>query len=83
MTLGLVLDTHGFPKKSRIFEGNISEPKTMEMMIQGLSGGDSRIKPTIVLDAGIASEVNIQWLKDKHYPYIVVSRKKKKKHHLM
>jgi transposase len=73
---------YGFPKKSRIFEGNVSEPKTMEMMIDGLAGGDisgaSFIKPTIVLDAGIASEENIQWLKDKHYPYIVVSRKKKK-----
>jgi len=82
VTLGLVLDMHGFPKKSRIFEGNVSEPKTMETMINGLAGGDiseaSFIKPTIVLDAGIASEENIQWLKDKHYPYIVVSRKKKK-----
>jgi transposase len=82
VTLGLVLDMHGFPKKSRIFEGNVSEPKTMETMIRGLAGGDiseaSFIKPTIVLDAGIASEKNIQWLKDKHYPYIVVSRKKKK-----
>jgi len=82
VTLGLVLDMHGFPKKSRIFEGNVSEPKTLEMMIRGLSGGDisedSLLKPTIVLDAGIASEDNIQWLKDKHYHYIVVSRKKKK-----
>jgi transposase len=52
------------------------------MMIRGLAGGgkteDYLIKPTIVLDAGIASEENVLWLKDKHYPYIVVSRKKKK-----
>jgi transposase len=72
VTLALVLDMDGFPKKSRIFEGNVSEPKTLETMIRGLAGGgiseDSLIKPTIVLDAGIASEVNIQWLKDKHYP---------------
>ncbi|MFO8164132.1 MAG: IS1634 family transposase, partial [Desulfatiglandales bacterium] len=78
VTLGLVLDMHGFAKKSQIFEGNASEPKTLETMIGGLSGGFSRIRPTIVLDAGIASEVNIQWLKDRHYPYIVVSRKKRK-----
>ncbi|MEA3361204.1 MAG: IS1634 family transposase [Thermodesulfobacteriota bacterium] len=82
VTLGLVLDTHGFPKKSQIFDGNISEPKTLETMIGELAGGeiseDSLIKPTIVLDAGIASEKNLLWLKDKHYPYIVVSRKKKK-----
>jgi len=82
VTLGLVLDMQGFPKKSRIFKGNVSEPKTMETMIQGLTGrdipDDSLIKPTIVLDAGIASEENVLWLKDKHYPYIVVSRKKRK-----
>jgi transposase len=82
VTLGLVLDMHGFPKKSRIFEGNVSEPKTLDTMIRGLAGGevseDSMIKPTIVLDAGIASEENVLWLKGKRYPYIVVSRKKKK-----
>ena len=40
VTLGLVLDMQGFPKKSRIFEGNVSEPKTLEMMIKGLAGED-------------------------------------------
>ncbi len=28
------------------------------------------------MDAGIATEENIQWLKDKGYPYLVVSRKR-------
>ena len=83
VTLGLVLDINGFPKNSRIFEGNVSEPKTLEMMIRRLAGRDifkdSLIKPTIVLDAGISSEANIQWLKNKNYPYIVVSRKKKRR----
>ncbi len=82
VTLGLVLDMNGFPKKSRIFEGNISEPKTLETMIKGLAGEgineDSLFKPTIVLDAGIATEDNIKWLKGKPYHYIAVSRKKKK-----
>jgi len=82
VTLGLVLDMHGFPKRSRIFEGNVSEPKTLERMILGLSGKNSSeesfVKPTIVMDAGISTEKNIQWLKDKQYSYIVVSRKKKK-----
>jgi transposase len=82
VTLGLVLDMHGFPKKSRIFEGNVSEPKTLKTMIKGLAGEgideDCLIKPTIVVDAGIATEDNIKWLKAKPYHYIVVSRKKKK-----
>ncbi len=82
VTLGLVLDTQGFPKKSRIFEGNIGESTTLETMINNLADEDinktSLFKPTIVLDAGIATEDNINWLKDKPYHYIVVSRKKKK-----
>jgi transposase len=36
------------------------------------------IKPIIVLDAGIATEGNIKWLKENQYYYLVVSRKKKK-----
>jgi transposase len=81
VTLGLVLDAQGFPKKSRIYEGNVSEPKTLETMIKGLSiedQGKPRFKPTVILDAGIATEDNVKWLKGKQYRYIVVSRKKKK-----
>jgi transposase len=82
VTLGLVLDMNGFPKRSRIFEGNISEPTTLETMIKGLSDDTdpqgSLIRPTIVMDAGIASEDNVKWLKGKDYRYIVVSRKKRK-----
>ena len=81
VTLGLVLDVQGFPKKSRIYEGNVSESKTLEAMIDGLSiedrGEGSLFKPTIILDAGIATEDNIEWLKGEEYRYIVVSRKKK------
>jgi len=80
VTLGLVLDIQGFPKKTRIYEGNVGEPKTLEEMIEGLSveGQDPLLKPTIVMDAGIATEDNIKWLRGRQYRYIVVSRKKKK-----
>jgi hypothetical protein len=81
VTLGLVLDIQGFPKRSKIFDGNVSEPSTLETMIHGLSDGDnlqqSLFKPTIVMDAGIASEDNVRWLREHHYRYIVVSRRKK------
>jgi transposase len=72
----------GFPKKSRIYEGNIGEPTTLQAMIEGLSDKDineaTAFKPTIVLDAGIATEDNIKWLRSEQYHYIVVSRKRKK-----
>jgi transposase len=82
VTLALVLDMQGFPKRSRIYEGNIGESKTLEAMVGELSGKNTSdhplFKPTIVLDAGIATEDNIRWLRAECYAYIVVSRKKKK-----
>jgi transposase len=75
VTLGLVLDGSGFPRKSQIFPGNASESKTLKLMLQGLDG---RIGSTVILDAGIASEENIQYLIEQGYQYIVVSRKHKR-----
>ena len=78
VTLGLVLDAEGFPKRSDVFNGNVSEPGTLKDMVKSLSTGDSFLKPTIVMDAGVATEANIKWLKENQYSYLVVSRKKKK-----
>jgi transposase len=80
VTLGLMLDSSGFPKCSKVFEGNVSEPVTLEKMIKGMEQKSSpdlfkHPKATIVMDAGIATEDNINWLKKNQYPYIVVSRK--------
>jgi transposase len=80
VTLALMLDSSGFPKCSQVFEGNISEPVTLEKMIKNMEQKSSPdllniSKATIVMDAGIATEDNIKWLKGHHYPYIVVSRK--------
>jgi len=83
VTLALVLDSSGFPKKSKVFEGNVSESQTLAEMIRGLESPTipemfEQKNATVVMDAGIASEENIEWLKEHRYPYIVVSRK----HHL-
>jgi len=82
VTLALMLDSSGFPKSSQVFAGNASEPETLEKMINRLEkkGRNSNLfeprKATVVMDAGIASEKNIEWLKANEYPYIVVSRKR-------
>jgi transposase len=77
VTLGLVLDADGFPKRTEVFEGNVSEPGTLEGMITTLSFADMQTRPLIVMDAGIATQSNILWLKEKGYEYIVVSRQRK------
>lgn len=71
VALGMVLDSSGFPKKSEIFPGNVSEPKTLEKMLESLEDTGA----TIVMDAGIATEENLAWLKSKDRKYIVVSRR--------
>jgi len=78
VTLGLVLDGDGFPKRSRVFEGNVSEGKTLEKMLLGLEKEPSLIKPLIIVDAGIATEDNLKWLRDNHYDYLAVSRRRKR-----
>jgi len=72
VTLALVLDGSGFPKKSHIFKGNVGEASTLEVMLDKLSNK----KAMIVLDAGIATEDNIRWLTDNQYKYLVISRKR-------
>ena len=78
VTLGLVLDSSGFPRRSHVYKGNVNEPKTLSEMIRGLEKGGTSTgrKPTVVMDAGIATEDNIDWLREHQYPYLVVSRKK-------
>ena len=77
VTLGLVLDADGFPKRSDIFAGNVSEPGTLEGMIAALSTADMLLKPLIVIDAGIGTQKNLDWLTEQGYGYLVVSRKRK------
>jgi transposase len=77
VTLGLVVDGDGFPKRSDVFDGNVSEPGTLAGMIAALSSPGIMARPLIVMDAGLATEDNILWLKAQGYQYIVVSRKKK------
>ena len=70
ISLGLLLDSSGFPKKSKILAGNISEPATLKEMLAYLN--DSR--PTVIIDAGIATKENLAYLAAEGYSYIVVKR---------
>jgi len=73
VTLALVLDGSGFPKKTHIFKGNISEATTLESMLNTLGSKEA----IVVMDAGIATEDNIEWLNNNNYKYLVISRKRK------
>jgi len=73
VTLGLVLDGSGFVRRSRMFDGNVSEGGTLEEMLDGL---DAPKDAMVIMDRGIATEENIAWLIEHNYRYLVVSRER-------
>jgi len=73
VTLGLVLDGSGFVRRSQTFAGNVSEASTLETMLKDLGAPPDAL---VVMDAGIATEANIQWLRTTGYGYLVVSRER-------
>lgn len=83
VTFALVVDSEGLPVLSQIYEGNQSEPKTLKEILDKLyTEGEILLKdllPTIVMDRGIATKANIELLKDKEYPYIVIERRDSRK----
>ncbi|MDP3682479.1 MAG: IS1634 family transposase [Ignavibacteria bacterium] len=74
VTLALVMDDRGFIKKSEVFEGNISEPGTLEKILPEIFTTSK--KPVIVADAGIGTQKNIEWMTGHGFDYITVSRKR-------
>lgn len=89
ITLAVVLDSSGFIKKSKIYKGNVGEATTLKEMIKSLKIPRNVVKEKnlleqnsakslVIMDAGIASEDNINYLKEGGYEYLVVSRKKHK-----
>jgi transposase len=86
VTLALVVDQFGFPVFSQIYDGKQSEPKTLKEILDELyQEGCLLFKehlPTIVMDRGIATKANIDLLKSRQYPYIVIERRQVEKDYL-
>mgnify|MGYP006373720593 FL=1 len=71
VTLAMALDGSGFPRRAQVFAGNASEPATLKDMLTSLG---APLGATVVMDAGIATEANLTWLRAQGYHYVVVSR---------
>ncbi len=80
VVLAAVINSYGFLKHSHIYEGNMSDNKTLADMVDDLQKHSQQAsqRQTIVIDAGIATEDNLKMLKDKALKYVCVSRKKLK-----
>jgi transposase len=84
LTLALVVDEDGFPKRSRILKGNVSEPGTLKDFLEAY---EKQLKeslplfqdrPLVVIDAGIGTNDNLQLIRSMGFHYITVSRSRPK-----
>ena len=84
VVLGLVINPEGFIKYSSILEGNMTDSKTLEGMINKLriKTSSSAKKALIVIDAGIATEENLKMILENGYDYLCVSRSSLKDYHI-
>jgi len=85
VSLALIVDEHGFPVRSKVFEGNISEPKTLEEVLKECGLLDKSVKgelpflPVLAMDRGIATKDNIAFVREKGFPFTVIERADKTK----
>ena len=70
VTLALTLDASGFPRNVEVLPGNAGEPATLEQAIARLGGA----RPTVIMDAGIATKDNVAYLKAQGLDWIAVER---------
>ena len=79
VVLALVINPQGFIKYSTIFEGNTQDSNTLKTIVTNLRSRTSTSKrAVVVIDAGIATEDNLNMLKDNNFDYVCVSRCKLK-----
>jgi transposase len=80
LTLALVIDEDGFPKASKVLPGNVGEPGTLKDFLQTYKREfQKRLSvfgelPTVVMDAGIATDKNLKLVTGEGFHYITVSR---------
>jgi len=80
ISLALLTNGQGFVRRSKIYSGNISEPATLREVIAELApdctkdSGLFTSKPVAVMDAGVATEENLAFLRSKGFDYVCVSR---------
>ena len=78
-----VIDAHGFIRHSRIYEGNKADTATIEDLLTDLEAHTPvGSKPTVVMDAGIADQANLDLVASKGYQYVCVSRHQLKEYEI-
>jgi len=73
VVVALVIDSHGFIRRHRMFNGKMKDAKSLPYILKELElEFQGRELPTFIFDRGVVSEDNLELL--KKYKYIVASR---------
>ena len=81
LVLALCINQEGFIRYSSILAGNTADPDSLPDMVDTLHAktrmpADPKDKVLVCLDAGIATEANLQKIKERGYNYLCVSRRR-------
>ena len=69
--IGLVVTREGLPVGYEVFEGNRHDSKTLREIIEAMEQKHGQARRIWVLDRGMVSEPNLQFLRDRGGQYIV------------
>lgn len=69
--IGLVVTREGLPVGYEVFEGNRHDSKTLREIIKAMENKHGKARRIWVLDRGMVSEGNLQFLRDRGGRYIV------------
>jgi len=77
ISVGIVLDAEGFIIRHQVFAGNISDCKTLLDAVSDLEGiAEGETKPVVIVDGGMASQANLDALRERGYDYIVNGKRR-------
>jgi transposase len=69
--IGLVVTREGLPVGYEVFEGNRHDSKTLQEIVAAMEARHGKARRIWVLDRGMVSEENLQFLRDQGGQYIV------------
>ena len=69
--IGLVVTREGLPVGYEVFEGNRHDSKTLQEIIEAMENKHGKARRIWVLDRGMVSDQNLQFLRDRGGQYIV------------
>ncbi len=75
--IGLVVTREGLPVAYEVFEGNRHDSKTLQEIIETMESKHGKARRIWVLDRGMVSDENLQFLRDRDGHYIVGTPKAK------